>query len=140
MIHLLADVAADMPPGWANLATQGGVALATIGTLVWAIGKIVSAGERFWKQISDAQREMMDSTVAGLKEIANDIRRAESARTDTALLNIKGSVEVLNEITKAQATGLTILQGSNKDMRDSIHAAKNATQELIAAKMELERK
>jgi hypothetical protein len=122
-----------------NTFTQGSIAIATLGALVWAVSKIGTVGERLWIQISNSQKAQMDATIASLSAILNDNRKAEQARTDATITVLKSQIDLLAETTKAQMAAIGTMVKGSQDMRESVHGVRNAANELVAAKMLVER-
>jgi hypothetical protein len=106
---------------------------------VWAVSKIDAVGERLWTQISESQKQQMDATIMSLRVILEDNRKSEQARTDATITVLKSQIDLLAETTKAQMQALATIVKGGQDMRESVHGIRNAANELVAAKMLLER-
>lgn len=119
--------------------TQGGIAFATIGALVWAVSKIGAVGEKLWNQISTSQAQQMDTTVAALRTILEENRKAEQARTDAQILILKSQIDLLAKTTEGEVAALTQMVRFNQDLREVVHQVRNAATELISAKAMIER-
>lgn len=125
---MLAETAADVT----GPIVTGGVGTATIGALVWGVGKIIKMFEMM--QVNEAKRT--ETVIESMQAMQDQIRIAESARTDAALLTIAHQVSLMNQLTEGQAAGIAQIIATHASARDVLHDLRNMLQDEAAKRYE----